>query len=141
MSRAALDQACCNSLRQPQLPRGNGSYSTKLSMNEPDESSRTCRSQAASLGRCDVSLVTSRGGVRGRTLPPPACWLHGSPGVSWCRWGIDARLSRWSAPRTNDLDSLLGTRVAYSTDLRHSWSSTGRETGLRRSRGCVMVRC
>jgi hypothetical protein len=55
---------------------------------------------------------TRRGTGGGHLLPRLlANWIAPAP---WRRWGTDARLSRWSAPRTNDLDSLLGTPEADS---------------------------
>jgi hypothetical protein len=50
--------------------------------------------------------------VPGEDTSSPGMSADMIAGVSWCRWGTDARLSRWSAPRTNDLDSLLGILVA-----------------------------
>jgi hypothetical protein len=74
-----------------------------------------------------VSPTRLRGGFRGRIPPPPGCWPTGSPEVSWCRWGTDARLSRWSAPRTIDLGAPSSSGVrpkeAYGVTERQAHGS------------------
>jgi hypothetical protein len=73
--------------------------------------SRVCCYPAGPLGAADCPLPDrddlDRTGAGERARYPRA-----SIPDSWCRWGTAARLSGWSAPRTNDLDSLPGTPPA-----------------------------
>ena len=87
--------------------------------------------RSATPCRDDPFVPTTEVGDPGGGPSSPGILADMIARVSSCERGTDAWLSRWSAPRTNDLDSLPGTRAADSTYLRRFWSPASRETAGR----------